>query len=78
MKSTPKLTLLGVVMAALALFSQPSAHAYIDPGSGSIILQAILAAIFGAAVTLKLFWQKIKLGVLGLFGARKQKEEKPD
>jgi hypothetical protein len=33
---------------------------YIDPGSGSVILQVALAAILGAGVFLKLFWGKIK------------------
>jgi len=49
---------------ALALFAQvPDAHAYLDPGTGSLLLQGILALIAGAAVTFKLYWAKLK----GLF-----------
>ncbi len=33
---------------------------YIDPGSGSVILQVALALLLGAGVFLKLFWGKIK------------------
>lgn len=33
---------------------------YIDPGSGSVILQVILAALLGIGVTIRLFWGKIK------------------
>lgn len=33
---------------------------YIDPGSGSVILQVILAALLGIGVTIRLFWEKIK------------------
>jgi len=33
---------------------------YIDPGSGSVILQVILAALLGIGVTVRLFWGKIK------------------
>jgi len=33
--------------------------AYIDPGTGSIILQAIIAGVAGAAIAIKLFWHRI-------------------
>lgn len=33
--------------------------AYLDPGTGSIVLQALLGGIAGAAVTLKLFGRRI-------------------
>ncbi len=41
---------------------------YIDPGTGSIILQAIVAGIVGGAVAVKLFWHRI----LTFFGIKKQ------
>ena len=34
---------------------------YIDPGSGSVILQVILAALLGIGVTIRLFWGKIRM-----------------
>jgi hypothetical protein len=47
------------VLVALAA-SQP-AHAYIDPGTGSLILQGLVALFVGAAFTLKMFYrEKIK------------------
>jgi hypothetical protein len=33
--------------------------AYIDPGSGSLILQMILGGLAAAAVFLKLFWHRL-------------------
>lgn len=36
------------------------AHAYLDPGTGSIILQGMIAIIAGAAVTLKLYWARVR------------------
>ena len=36
------------------------AHAYLDPGTGSILLQSTLALIAGTVVTLKLYWTKLK------------------
>jgi hypothetical protein len=34
--------------------------AYVDPGAGSFLLQAILAAMAGIIVTVNLYWNKIK------------------
>lgn len=32
---------------------------YLDPGTGSVVLQVVLAALLGLGVFIKLFWQKI-------------------
>jgi hypothetical protein len=32
---------------------------YIDPGTGSVFLQIILATILGAGVLIRVFWKKI-------------------
>ena len=34
--------------------------AYLDPGTGSLILQALVAALAGAAVVITSYWQKIR------------------
>jgi hypothetical protein len=34
--------------------------AYIDPGAGSFVLQAIVASVAGAALLLKTYWKKVK------------------
>lgn len=44
---------------------------YIDPGTGSIILQAIAAGIIGGAVAVKLFWHRI----LTFFGLKKKGDD---
>jgi hypothetical protein len=36
------------------------AFAYIDPGSGSLILQMIAGGVAAAAVTAKLYWRRLK------------------
>ncbi len=33
--------------------------AYLDPGSGSIILQVIIGGVAAAAVTAKLYWARL-------------------
>jgi len=46
---------------------------YIDPGTGSIILQALIATIVGAAIAVKLFWHRI----LRFLGLRKKTNSNP-
>ena len=35
------------------------AHAYLDPGTGSMFLQLLLGGVAGLAVLLKLYWQRL-------------------
>lgn len=37
-----------------------AANAYLDPGTGSILVQSLLAGIAGAAAVLSLYWQRVK------------------
>lgn len=46
-------------------FTLTSAQAYLDPGTGSIILQGIIGAIAAAATFLKFYWHKV-LKILGV------------
>lgn len=46
----------------LILCSQP-AWAYLDPGTGSMLLQVILGGIAAIGVALKLFWHKIRVAL---------------
>lgn len=49
------------LFAALAIFFIPSdASAYIDPGTGSYILQIIAAAVLGGLFAIKMFWLQVK------------------
>lgn len=44
---------------------------YVDPGSGSYLLQAIIAAVFGAGFWIKMSWHRIKT----FFGGKKVEVE---
>lgn len=55
-----KATTLLRALVAILLLSPAPALAYIDPGTGSMLLQSLLAAIAVAAVAGKTVWQKIK------------------
>ena len=45
--------------------------AYLDPGSGAMIIQMIIASVVGAGVALKLFWGNI----ISFFTGKKSEEE---
>jgi hypothetical protein len=51
------------------------ANAYLDPGTGSIILQAILAFIAGAAATASLWWLNFKIFIKKIFKLGKKDNE---
>jgi hypothetical protein len=49
-----------------------NAWAYLDPGSGSMLLQVILGGVAAVGVAAKLYWHRLKR-LLGFGG-----EQKPD
>lgn len=51
-----------------------NAFAYLDPASGSMILQGILAGIAAAGVAVGIFWRRLKMIIFG----RKKSEVDPD
>ncbi len=51
------------IVAIVVLISSASvthAHAYLDPGTGSMILQGIIGAIAVAGATVTLYWHRAK------------------
>lgn len=36
-----------------------SAHAYLDPGTGSFIVQSIIATVFAVGMFAKMYWAKL-------------------
>jgi len=57
------LTSLAVFLAAPAKAN----HAYLDPGSGSFILQLLLAALVGGLFIIKTYWKRISAFIRKLF-----------
>ena len=55
---------LALIVVALLLMAEP-AHAYIDPGTGSFVIQGIIAAIVGVGFAIKMFWHRIKAFLTG-------------
>ena len=56
-----------LVIAAFVLASVAPAHAYIDAGSGSYVLQMAMAGVLALAFTLKLAWQRVRTFFVDLF-----------
>ena len=58
-------------VSLLPLASQ-NIHAYIDPGTGSLIIQVLIASFVGALFVIKIYWKKVKAFLNNLFSkARK-------
>ncbi len=52
------------IIAILVLgtfFVSMPAYGYIDPGTGSLIIQGVIGAIAAIGVTMKIYWHKIKV-----------------
>jgi hypothetical protein len=54
--------------------SETQVDAYLDPGSGSMLVQLLLGGVAGAAVIVKLGWDRFK----DIFRSSKTKQTKPN
>lgn len=59
-----------LVAAGLLIVWVP-AHAYIDPGTGSALIAALVAAFAAIYTTVKLYWHRF----VGMFGSKSDKDE---
>ena len=69
-----KVTRLSMVVL-LGLSYTSSAYAYLDPGTGSIILQGLIAGIMVAVAAWGVFWQRIKSFLSSLFSFTKSTKD---
>ena len=54
------------------LINPSLAYAYLDPGTGSIILQAIIGFIAAGVTAISLYWIKFKSFIKKIFGNKKK------
>jgi hypothetical protein len=68
-----KMSIVSIVLTGLVTnqFLVDVAYAYLDPGTGSALLQGVLAALAAIVVAAKLYWHRL----LRFFGIRKTKIE---
>lgn len=55
----------------VGLYLPGLAHAYIDPGSGSFIIQMFVASMIGAMLSIKMYYNAIKTKLRSIFGKDK-------
>ena len=67
-----------LVIVAVLVGTVAPAHAYIDAGSGSYVLQMLMAGLLGLAFTIKLSWQRLKAYTAHLFTGKGQTEKRGD
>lgn len=67
-----RFTLGKALLIAVFAYAPATALAYIDPGTGSVLIQGIIAAVAAVGVTLKLYWHRI----IGFF-RRKNRDTEP-
>lgn len=58
----------GAGAAAGTLLWAAPARAYLDPTTGSILLQGLLAGIAGVVVVVRLYWARLKAFLRSLLG----------
>lgn len=49
-----------LIVTLVAVFCPKDAFAYLEPGTGSMLLQLLLGGLGGAAVIGKLYWHRLK------------------
>ena len=78
--STEHRTASALTVATLGLLIASPSHAYLDPGTGSIILQGLLAGIAVGIGLLRHYWQQCKTFLARLTdGSRDDKNDgKPE
>lgn len=59
-----------VFITVLLLLAFSDAVAYLDPGTGSMLLQVILGGIAAVGVAIKLYWHKLRVA----FGMGKKED----
>lgn len=65
------------LLPPLVVITAQSASAYIDPGTGSYVLQVVVASVLAAAFVIKSTWHSLKRAVTRLFGRGEGKAERP-
>ena len=66
-------------LAAILVLARPTdAWAYIDPSTGSYLLQMLLAGILAAAFAIRIFWHNLRLFFQRLFSGNRTDQTDED
>ena len=67
-----------VPVVAILTFHHSAGAPYLDAGTGSIIIQALIGFFAGALILLKIYWNKVKGFLKGLSARRKKSADIPE
>ncbi len=70
-------TLVLMVAAGLIVLSKPT-YAYLDPGTGSYIIQILIATLAGGTYLVITSWSKVKTFLSNLFNKLSKREDEED
>ena len=70
MRCTVPIIRIFILLALFCLIFPQKVHAYLDPGTGSYIIQVMIGFLVGGMFAAKLYWKKFKA-----FLSRKKKNE---
>ena len=59
-----------IIITIFFLLVSVDALAYLDPGTGSMLLQVVLGGVAAVGVAIKLYWHKLRAA----FGMKKKEE----
>jgi hypothetical protein len=59
MRRGSRIYVLTLLCLAFCFVSVPAANAYVDPGTGSFVFQAIVGGILAVGLAIKMFWRRI-------------------
>ena len=60
-----------VLIFLIILLHTNIAYAYLDPGTGSLLLQGLIAALAAAGAAISIYWNKLK----SLFSKKKKNDK---
>ncbi|NIB40038.1 hypothetical protein HBA55_10595 [Pseudomaricurvus alkylphenolicus] len=69
---------LSILALTAAMLSPQFAYAYLDPGSGSFLIQMLIAGLVGAFYTIKMYWYRLKALVGEWMGKDVERNEADD
>lgn len=71
----PLLASLVVFCFVLLALERPAA-AYLDPGTGSMVFQVVVAALLTGLFAIRTFWSRVRLAAVSLFRRRRRDDER--
>lgn len=75
MKRGKKIWICCIIFICFIFVSVSQAYAYLDPGTGSMVVQAVIAALAAAGVAFSVFRRKLRAFVARMFGKEKNSKD---